>query len=72
MKKAISAYITHHDSFKPITTGNDLKKMGVQEGPVFKDILDHLKDARIDLNLKTREDEVQFLQSYLSRKGILP
>ncbi len=72
VKKAISAYITHHDSFKPITTGNDLKKMGVQEGPVFKDILDHLKDARIDLNLKTREDEVQFLQSYLSRKGILP
>ena len=72
VKKAISNYITHHDSFKPLTTGNDLKKLGVREGPVFKDILDHLKDAKIDLDLKTREDEAQFLQTYLSQKGILP
>lgn len=72
VKKAISNYITHHDSFKPLTTGNDLKKLGVSEGPVFKDILDHLKDAKIDLDLKTREDEAQFLETYLSQKGILP
>jgi tRNA nucleotidyltransferase (CCA-adding enzyme) len=72
VKKSISHYITHHDAFKPITTGNDLKKMGIHEGPVFKDILDHLKDAKIDLDLKTREDEVQFIESYLFQKGILP
>ncbi|MBP1748174.1 MAG: domain containing protein [Deltaproteobacteria bacterium] len=72
VKKAISNYITHLDSFKPFTTGNDLKKLGVHEGPVYKDILDHLKDAKIDLDLKTKEDETQFLQSYLFQKGILP
>ena len=72
VKRAISNYITHHDSFKPFTTGNDLKKMGVREGPVFKEVLDHLKDAKIDLDLRTKEEEVHFLQSYLFQKGILP
>lgn len=72
IKKAISNYITHNDSFKPFTTGNDLKELGVQEGPVYKDILDHLKDAKIDLDLKTKEEEARFLQSYLFQKGILP
>jgi tRNA nucleotidyltransferase (CCA-adding enzyme) len=71
VKKAISKYITHHDSHRPFTTGNDLKRLGVPEGPLYKEILEDLKDAKIDLNLKTKEAESHYLETYLVEKGIL-
>jgi len=71
VKKAISNYITNHDAFRAFTTGNDLKKLGVPEGPLYKEILETLKDAKIDLNLKTKEAELHFLDAYLVERGIL-
>ncbi|MDD3846034.1 MAG: CBS domain-containing protein [Syntrophorhabdaceae bacterium] len=71
IKKAISNYITHHDSYRPFTTGNDLKRLGVPEGPLYKAILEDLKDAKIDLNLKTKEAESHFLELYLVERGIV-
>ena len=38
-------------------TGEDLKKLGDQEGPIYKEVLEKLKDAKIDMNLKTKEEE---------------
>ena len=72
IKKAISNYITYRDSFRPFTTGTDLKKMGIQEGPVYKEILEKLKDAKVDMNLKTKEEESHFVDIYLMEKGIMP
>jgi tRNA nucleotidyltransferase (CCA-adding enzyme) len=72
IKKAISNYITYRDSFRPFTTGADLKKMGIQEGPVYKEILERLKDAKVDMNLKTKEEESHFVDIYLMEKGIMP
>jgi len=72
IKKAISNYITYRDSFRPFTTGTDLKKMGIQEGPVYKEILERLKDAKVDMNLKTKEEESHFVDIYLMEKGIMP
>ena len=69
-KKAISNYITYFDSFRPILTGEDLKKMGMKEGPVFKEILEKLKEAKIDMNLKTKEEETQFVRTYILNKDI--
>ncbi|HNT44479.1 MAG TPA: CBS domain-containing protein, partial [Syntrophorhabdaceae bacterium] len=71
VKKAISNYITHHDSFRPFTTGNDLKRLGVPEGPLYKEILEDLKDAKIDMDLKTKEAESHYLETYLGERGIL-
>ncbi len=71
VKKAISNHITHHGAFRPFTTGNDLKKLGVPEGPLYKEILEDLKDAKIDLDLKTKEAESHYLETYLGERGIL-
>jgi len=65
IKRLISNYITYIDSYKPIVTGADLKNMGLQEGPLYKEILDRLRDAKIDNNLKTREDELGFVKNYI-------
>jgi tRNA nucleotidyltransferase (CCA-adding enzyme) len=70
-KKAISNYITYTDSLRPLSTGKDLKAMGIKEGPVYKDILDRLRDARIDMNLKTKEEEAGFIRAYLAHKGAI-
>jgi tRNA nucleotidyltransferase (CCA-adding enzyme) len=71
IKKSISNYITYKDSYKPLLTGIDLKHMGIKEGPVYKEILDHLKEAKIDLNLKTKDDEAAFIKDYAAKHGII-
>ena len=71
LKKAISSYITHHESYRPFITGGDLKKLGVPEGPLYKEILEKLKDAKIDMNLKTKEEEAHFVDTYLMERGII-
>jgi tRNA nucleotidyltransferase (CCA-adding enzyme) len=70
VKKAISNYITYIDTFKTILTGEDLKKLGIKEGPLYREILDKLKEAKIDMNLKTKEEETNFIRNYLLEKGI--
>lgn len=71
IKKAISGYITSKDDYEPFTTGEDLKKLGIQEGPIYKEVLGRLKDAKIDMNLKTKEDEAHFVERYLMEKGLI-
>jgi len=71
IKKAISSYITSRESYKPFMTGEDLKKLGIQEGPVYKEVLEKLKDAKIDMNLKTKEEETHFVDTYLMEKGLI-
>jgi tRNA nucleotidyltransferase (CCA-adding enzyme) len=71
IKKAISNYVTYKDVLKPIFTGEDLKKLGIKEGPVYKKILETLKDAKIDLSLRTKEDEVSFVKKYIIDQGIV-
>lgn len=71
IKKAISGYITNRDSYKPFVTGEDLKKMGIQEGPIYKEVLEALKDAKIDMNLKTKEEEAHFVDVYFMEKGLI-
>jgi len=71
-KKAISNYITYADSFKPVLSGKNLKQMGVKEGPIFREILDALKVAKIDQGLATREQEMEFVHAYMNERGVQP
>jgi hypothetical protein len=45
--------------------------MHIKEGPIYKEILDHLKEAKIDLNLKTKDDEAGFIKDYIAKHGII-
>ncbi|OPX93212.1 MAG: Bifunctional oligoribonuclease and PAP phosphatase NrnA [Syntrophorhabdus sp. PtaU1.Bin002] len=71
IKKAISNYVTYKDVMKPVFTGKDLKKLGIKEGPVYKEILERLKGAKIDLNLKTKEEEEAFVRKYMAERGLI-
>jgi tRNA nucleotidyltransferase (CCA-adding enzyme) len=42
---------------RPRTDGRDLKKMGLAPGPVYRDILDTVRDALLDGTLSSKEEE---------------
>jgi tRNA nucleotidyltransferase (CCA-adding enzyme) len=62
IKRAISKYITQLRSTTTLLTGNDLKEMGFKPGPVYRDILSSLLDARLNDEIKTRKDEIDFVR----------
>jgi tRNA nucleotidyltransferase (CCA-adding enzyme) len=70
VKKAVSGYVTYAESLRPTATGEDLKRMGIKEGPVFKEILDALKEAKIDRNLTSKEEEIAFVKRYAEERRI--
>lgn len=67
-KKTISNFITHLKGCKTLLHGEDLKKMGVAEGPVYSQILNTLLEKRLDEKIKTKADEEKMVQEILSRR----
>ncbi|MEJ2691189.1 MAG: CBS domain-containing protein, partial [Deltaproteobacteria bacterium] len=56
-KKAVSLFVTHLQYIKPELQGDDLIRMGYSPGPLFKKILVHLLDARLDGLVQNNEEE---------------
>jgi tRNA nucleotidyltransferase (CCA-adding enzyme) len=67
VRKAISHYITRLQTVTTVLKGNDLKKMGLEPGPIYRQILDSLLDARLNQEIKTREEEVEFVRKNWSK-----
>ena len=65
VKRAISNYITILQFITPELSGDDLIAMGLHPGPEFKVILNHLKDAKLNGEIKDRDDEIMLVQKWL-------
>jgi len=50
-------------------TGDDLKAMGLKPGPLFGQLLESLRDARLDGKVDTREEEEALLKKLLPTGG---
>ena len=61
-KKAVSHFVTHLRHYKTHIQGADLKKMGYKSGPIYKTILNHLLEAKLDGEVKTKADEKKFIR----------
>lgn len=61
MKEHISHFITSMKDANPLLKGDDLKAMGLVPGPVFKEIFNRLLIARLNGEMKTRDDEIKFV-----------
>ncbi|MBL0716950.1 MAG: CBS domain-containing protein, partial [Desulfosarcina sp.] len=66
IQKAISDYFTKLRYVKVSITGNDLIKIGLQPGPLFKEIIQAVFDAKLNNILKTHKDELEFINNYVS------
>lgn len=60
VKKAISHYFTNLRSVGVSLKGRDLQKMGIEPGPIYREILQATLDAKLNGKLKTRRDELAF------------
>jgi len=61
--KAVSHYFHRYRNLKSELKGKDLKAMGIPPGPIYRQVLDELLDARIDREVENRADEIRFLVS---------
>jgi tRNA nucleotidyltransferase (CCA-adding enzyme) len=66
-KKVISRYLTELRNIKPALTGEDLKEMGIEPGPVYTKIFGKLLDEKLRGRAKSREDEQQFVRNLIER-----
>ncbi len=63
VKRSVNQYLTTLRKVRPELTGSDLKAMGFEPGPMFKQILDRLLAARLDGKVKDRSSEKSFVRS---------
>jgi hypothetical protein len=48
-----------------LITGEDLLALGVEQGPIFKQLLDAARGAQLDGKVKTREGAIEFVRTML-------
>lgn len=64
-QRVISHYLTELRNVKTILKGNDLKRMGIEPGPVYSKILNKLLEEKLRGRLRSREDEEQFVKRFI-------
>ncbi len=57
-KQAISGFITRLRHSQPSVNGRDLIALGLTPGPIFKEIIEQVRDAKLDARVGSREDEL--------------
>jgi len=68
IKRSISNYITTLQFIRPELSGDDLIALGLDPGPEFKIILNQLKNARLDGEVKDRDDELRLVKKWIKEK----
>jgi len=63
-KRLISSYFTKLKGTKIYLQGKDLTKMGLQPGPIFRQVFDRVLEARLNNLVKTKEDEIRFVKEH--------
>jgi tRNA nucleotidyltransferase (CCA-adding enzyme) len=66
VKKAISHYFTQLRYVNTSISGNDLIHMGLSPGPIFREILEKLRDAKLNRQVLTIQDEYDFVQKFIN------
>ncbi len=64
-ERALLSYISIWRHVKPQTSGDDLKKLGLQPGPRFGEILTELRSAWLDGVLSNKAEEEELLRSLI-------
>lgn len=68
-RRYISLYFTQLRNTKPILSGTDLIQMGMEPGPSIKKTLNQLLKARLDEEVVTRQDEIDYVIKF-QRSGM--
>ena len=64
-KQALEKYLMEWRHIKPRTTGYDLKRLGLESGPKYQAILQKLRNAWLDGEVKSIKEEEFLLEKIL-------
>lgn len=70
VKKAISLFFTKLKDMKVSLRGKDLQELGIQPGPVYREILNSLLLARLEGKVKTKGDEIRYVLTNYSAEDV--
>jgi len=56
-ERPLREYLSNWQGKKPLTSGEDLKQLGLEPGPRYKEILSRLRAAWLDGEIETKEEE---------------
>ena len=65
LKRSISNYFTRLRHVETSIKGKDLKKLGLQPGPIYREILEAVLDGKLNGRIKTRSEELAFVKDYV-------
>ena len=68
LKKSLEDFATKWRFVEQITNGQDLQKMGIEPGPIYREILDELRDAWLDKIISNSDEEKQLLSELIQLK----
>jgi len=74
-REQIESYERTYREVQPLLTGEDLKEMGLEPGPLFGNLLEVLRAARLDGQVESRADEEALVEELLvhwARQGYRP
>lgn len=66
VKQHLRLYLTKLRYVKPLLTGEDLKRLGVPQGPELGKILKAIQEAKLNGQVRTRRGEEKLVHSWLS------
>ena len=68
IKNKLIDFLRLYNGSRIFTSGHELKALGVQPGPHFKEILKTLLYAKLDKKFHTKEEELSYLQNVILAK----
>jgi tRNA nucleotidyltransferase (CCA-adding enzyme) len=69
VRQRLDLYQRRLRHMRPVLDGDDLRRMGVEPGRIYRQILEHLRDARLDGEISTRVQEEALVRSVLAEAG---
>jgi tRNA nucleotidyltransferase (CCA-adding enzyme) len=69
VKKAISHFFTNLRRVDISLKGRDLVDMKLEPGPIYRQILQAVLEAKLDGRLKSKDDEIDFARHYIENHG---
>jgi len=66
VKRYLEQYITELRFVQPELDGSVLKEMGLKPGPLYRKIIERLKQAVLDGEVRGMREELKFVENYLS------
>jgi tRNA nucleotidyltransferase (CCA-adding enzyme) len=65
VKKALSHYVTTLRRTTISLKGQDLKELGVAPGPIYREVLQAVLDARLNGRVQTRKEELALARTLI-------